>query len=67
MNLDDADPPDYPNFNRDRERLKQAVDEPYILWETAYRKMASAVELENASEAEIVAATMRAIIKLLPS
>jgi hypothetical protein len=66
VDLDSIDPPDYPNFDRDRERLKRSVPEPYILWDMAFKKMATATELENASDEEIAAATMRALIRALP-
>jgi hypothetical protein len=64
--LDSADPPDYPNWEKHRERFKQSVKDPQGIWVKAYEKMADVDELKDASEEEIVAATMRTIVKALP-
>jgi hypothetical protein len=66
IDLDSINPPEYPDFDRDRERLRQAVSEPDALWAHAYQAMARTSEFANASREEIAAATMRAIINALP-
>lgn len=66
IDLDSINPPEYPDFNRDRERLKQSVSEPDVLWANACQAMARTSEFADASPEEIAAATMRAIINALP-
>ena len=61
IDLDSINPPEYPDFDTDRERLKRSVPEPDMLWAQAYYAMARTPEMAHASREQIAAATMHAI------
>jgi hypothetical protein len=56
----------YKGFDRDRQRLKAAVDDPNSVWREAFERMRRTEELYQCSTDAVARETMRVLMEWLP-